>query len=258
MLDITRIRKALLGGTFISAVHYFDEVDSTNSFARTNAEDNALIIAEYQNAGKGRHERIWESEKGQNLTFTLKKKLELSAHKIPYINFFFSYYIYEIIKEFLEQNNVSASLLAIKWPNDILYDNKKICGVLVESNLNKKEFIIGIGINLNQRMFMRIYNAVSLNTITNCEVNGTSFLINLIGRFDKNLNKLAFPDNGLFTQWRNATNIIGKSVVFNSSDVQNKFANVIDLHEDGGIKLLINGEEQLFYSGEIKITLIGN
>lgn len=258
MLNIEQIKNELLSGNFISGVHYFEEADSTNSFAKSQAGDDILVIAEYQIAGKGRYERMWESEKGLNLTFTLKKKLDIPVEKIPFVNFFFSYYIYEVIKELLEQKNINSSPLVIKWPNDILYDNKKLCGVLVESNLTRKEFIVGIGINVNQKIFTRIYNALSIGSIVNAEIDRSGLLLSLINRFSSSISYLHNTDEKLFRQWKAATNIIGKSVIFNSNEEQNRFAKVVDLLMDGGIKLLINGQESTFYSGEIRITLIGN
>jgi BirA family transcriptional regulator, biotin operon repressor / biotin---[acetyl-CoA-carboxylase] ligase len=259
LLDIDLIEKELLNNTFISEIYYFEEIDSTNSFAKSLAgKDNIMVIAEYQKSGKGRYERIWESEKGNNLTFSIKKTFELNHDDIPSINFYFSYFVYETIKDYLEENNISASLLNIKWPNDILYDNKKLCGVLIESNIEKHEFTIGIGINLNQQKFNPEYNATSIKNIINHTVDVSSFLAGLIFKIDKNLGLLSPVNNILYTKWKNASNLIGKSVVFNSMDNLNKYGNVIDLQRNGGIKLLINGEEIVYYSGDIKITLIGN
>lgn len=258
MLDIELINKKLWGNIFTKKIYYFEEVDSTNLFAKTIADDDALIIAEYQSTGKGRHERTWESDKGANLTFTIKKKLDIKNEDIPFINFFFSSYIYDALKKYLAENNINTSPLNIKWPNDILYDNKKICGVLIESVLNRKEFIIGIGINMNQAEFSQNHNAVSLSSIAGHKIDITAFLIDMMILFDKNFSRLNEVDGKLYEKWKNSTDIIGKSVVFNSHDLQNKFGNVIDLQRDGGIKLLINGSEEVYFSGEIKITLIGN
>jgi BirA family biotin operon repressor/biotin-[acetyl-CoA-carboxylase] ligase len=259
LLDIDLIRRELLGNTFVSNIYYFEEIGSTNKYAKTlSGEDNVLVISEFQGSGKGRFERVWESEKGSNLTFSIKKKFNISPAELPFINFFFSYFVYLAIKEHLEENDSSSQLLSIKWPNDILYDNKKISGLLVESNIEKNEFTIGIGINLNQQKFNPEYNAVSSVNIINRKTDISLFLIRLINIIDKNLSLMEPVNEILFTNWKNASNLIGRSVVFNVNDNMHKYGNVMDLQKDGGIKLFINGKEQIFFSGEIKITLIGN
>lgn len=259
MINLELANKELVGNTFVTRIYYFDETDSTNNFAKNAGEDdNIIVISEFQRSGKGRYEREWESEKGSNLTFSIKKKFDIKPSEISFINFYFSYFVYETIKEYLEERNISSSQLNIKWPNDILYDSKKICGLLIESNMGKNEFIIGIGINLNQRSFSAGLNAESLYNITGSRVDVTAFLVRLIGKINDNLPMLSPVNECLFEKWKNSTELIGKSVVFNVNDKLNKFGNVIDLQRDGGIRLLISGEEMVYYSGEIKITLIGN
>lgn len=259
MINLEVVNKKLVGNTFVSRIYYFDEIDSTNNFAKNAEEtDNILVVSEFQSTGKGRYERKWESEKGSNLTFSVKKKFDIEPGNISFVNFYYSYFVYETIKEYLEENNFSASLLSIKWPNDILYDSKKICGLLIESNTAKKEFTAGIGININQQVFSAGLNAISLFHITGKPVDISDLLIRLIYKINDNLSLLAPISECLFEKWKNASHLIGKSVVFNVNDKLNKFGNVIDLQPDGGIKLLIAGEEMVYYSGEIKITLIGN
>ena len=142
MLDIDLINKEIIGKTFISRIYYFDELSSTNDFAKERKEeDNILVIAEYQSAGRGRFDRKWENEKGKNLIFTIKKQFRLNIQDSNYINFFYSFFLYSALKNFIEQNFplLDTNKLEIKWPNDILFDSKKICGILIESKSNGKE-----------------------------------------------------------------------------------------------------------------------
>ncbi len=259
MLDIDLIKRELLNNTFISNIYYFEEIDSTNNFAKSlKDEDNVIVISEYQSSGKGRHERIWESEKEKNLTLSIRKKFDIKHSDVSFINFYFSYFIYETIKDYLEENNVNSSLLNIKWPNDILYGEKKLCGMLVESNIEKGEFTIGLGININQENFNPEYNAISIFNITKQQADISAFLISLMRKIDKNLGLLSPVNEILFTKWKSASSLIGRRVIFNMGNSDSKLGNVIDLQKDGGIKLMINGEEIVFYSGDIKITLTGN
>ena len=130
MLNINLIRERLEGKTFINEIYYRAEIDSTSSFAKQSPRDNLLVLADYQTKGKGRYDRNWESEKGSNLMFSVKKKFSIKNSETPYINFYFTYHIYCAIKSYLEKNNIDELPLYIKWPNDILIDEKKVVGIL--------------------------------------------------------------------------------------------------------------------------------
>ena len=218
MLDIDFIRDSLLGKTFISAIYHFDEIDSTNNYAKKlKDEDNVLVLAEYQSGGKGRFDRKWDSEKGMNLTFTIKKKFNINANQNSYINFYFSYFLYEAIWTFLEENakNISTDLLKIKWPNDILFDSKKISGILIESVLNKNDYMIGIGLNVNQKKFNDKFIAASLINYTNDKVDLNALLIKIINVLDKNLHLLDEAKfDKIYELWKKSTDMIGKNAEF--------------------------------------------
>lgn len=258
MLKPDLIKEQIRGKTFISEVIYLDETESTNSYAKCISGDGILVITDHQTSGRGRFERAWESEKGSNLTFTIKKTFDLSSQDIPLINFYFTLCVYEVIREFIDEAGANSALLQLKWPNDLMYDSKKLCGLLIESNPAKKEFILGMGINVNQEKFPAELNAVSLCDVTGTKTDLSDMLIKLVKKIDVNLPLLLGSQEQIYIKWKNANNLIGKSVIFNSSEESNKFGNVIDLQRDGGIKLAINEQECVYYSGEIKITLIGS
>lgn len=255
MINIDKIKKELAGSNFVSGIFYFEEIDSTNTYAK-NHEGEQLVITDYQTKGKGRLERAWHSEKGKNLTFSIKKTIDIPAEKISYVNYFFTYYTYKVIKELLNSSNKDTASLHIKWPNDILYAGKKICGILTESNLNKKEFTVGIGLNVNQKEFAPELNAASVYTISGKESDLNGLIIELVKIFENNFEGLHSTDIRLFNQWKESNNIIGKSAKLRLDSQPGIETKVLDLQEDGGITLQIKDEILTFYSGEIKITEI--
>lgn len=132
-----------------------DEVDSTNTFAsrfikNDNAEEGTVILAEYQNKGRGQKGSNWESEKGMNLTFSFILRPEfLEAQKQFYILMSVSLGIVDVI-------NLLGVKSFIKWPNDIFINNRKTGGILIENYLfgNKiSATVVGVGINVNQTLF---------------------------------------------------------------------------------------------------------
>ena len=255
MLDINFIREHLVGNTFISSIHYFDEIESTNNYAKSLNEDNALVIAEYQTGGKGRFERKWNSQKGKNLTFSIKKNFNISPDKNSHINFYFSYFLYEAIKAHLQGsgNGAGTNQLSIKWPNDILLDSKKISGLLIESLLSKKDYIIGTGLNVNQKRFEDAPNATSMINNLKRETDLNELLIKIIKAYDENL-ELIYDSRfeEIYELWKKSTNMIGKDVEFVINNAIN-CGKIIGLLDDGAIKIRIDKEDKTFRSGEIKI-----
>jgi BirA family biotin operon repressor/biotin-[acetyl-CoA-carboxylase] ligase len=162
MLDIEKINSAVNeNNELIASVIYFDKINSTNLYAKTIDEDGVLILTDNQSQGVGRMKRKWDSSAGKNLTFTIKKTFEIDTRHIQAVNFFFSYFILAWMKDFIAKKlNGSGGFpeIRIKWPNDILLDSKKVCGFLIENTFNKNQFIIGIGLNINQESFPDEFN----------------------------------------------------------------------------------------------------
>jgi BirA family biotin operon repressor/biotin-[acetyl-CoA-carboxylase] ligase len=142
--------------------------DSTNSYLRrylveNKVEDYTVVIAKKQTNGRGQMGTVWNSEASKNLTFSMFKDLSIHIVEFPfYISMAISLAILKALKTF------SIPDLRIKWPNDILSANKKICGILIENVIKNKleSTIIGIGVNVNQTQFDGLPKASSLKNIT--------------------------------------------------------------------------------------------
>src|SRR5690606_25479607 len=144
-------------------------IDSTNSYlkglsVKNEVPDCTIVMADYQTKGRGQMGTNWVSEEGKNLMFSLFKKIEcLHSDEQFYISMATSLAIFRALKQF------HIPGLKIKWPNDILSANQKICGILIETSItsNKiKAAIIGVGLNVNQMDFPGVINASSLKLIT--------------------------------------------------------------------------------------------
>ncbi|MCF6346738.1 MAG: biotin--[acetyl-CoA-carboxylase] ligase [Flavobacteriaceae bacterium] len=146
-------------------------IDSTNSYLKdlikqTTIENWTVIVTDNQIKGKGQFDNSWISEKGKNLTFSILAKFEsLKAKQQFYLNYSISIAIYNVLRYYIPEK------LSVKWPNDILSANHKICGILIESSINNSNVthaIIGIGLNVNQEKFpSNILNASSLKIVMN-------------------------------------------------------------------------------------------
>lgn len=152
-------------------VHYFEKVDSTNIKAKSFKE-NSVIVAEEQTKGKGRFERIWFSSKGG-----LYLSLVLGAKDANYLTFIGAISVNKAIKEVYGLNTT------VKWPNDLLYKKKKVCGILTE--IKRDKVIVGIGINTNNIIPKSLENkAVSLNKIIDKKIDNKRLLTNILEIFE--------------------------------------------------------------------------
>lgn len=150
-----------------------DAIDSTNSYLRRlinekEVADYTVVVAKKQINGRGQMGTVWDSEKGKNLMFSVFKDLSMHDVEFPfYLSMAISLAIFKTFK------TLNIPDLHIKWPNDILSADKKICGILIENVIkNKLSYtIIGIGINVNQKEFKNLPKASSLKNITGIHYN---------------------------------------------------------------------------------------
>lgn len=128
---------------------FFEELDSTNNYAKSNIDslaDKTVISTDVQTKGRGRFTRSWVDLGSDNIfiTFVLKPSLNL----LPvYSNL--TQYLSVVLCHQLEESGLSPQ---IKWPNDVLLNKKKVCGILAESVFKQgklKGLALGIGVNLN-------------------------------------------------------------------------------------------------------------
>lgn len=128
---------------------YFPKIDSTNLYLKNNHDllsDFTFVSTDYQTQGKGRETRSWESEWGKNLLFSLLLKAPKFLEKAT----FFSIYMAVEIAKLLVAKKIQN--VSIKWPNDVYVNDKKVCGILSESQI-PNYLVIGVGLNVNQKEF---------------------------------------------------------------------------------------------------------
>lgn len=136
-------------------IHYVEEIDSTNVEVKRQAANGAdhglLVIAEQQTMGKGRRGRSWNSPKGTGIWMSLLLKPgQLRPENASMLTLVTALSVADAIRE------VTGLEAWIKWPNDIVVNGKKVCGILTEmsSEANRIHYIvIGIGINVNTKEF---------------------------------------------------------------------------------------------------------
>ncbi|MFV0541816.1 MAG: biotin--[acetyl-CoA-carboxylase] ligase [Aestuariibaculum sp.] len=144
-------------------------IGSTNSYlralcAKKELDDYTVVVTENQTQGRGQMATEWCSQPAKNLTFSVYKDTSGFQIEHPfYISIVVSLTLLRTLRFF------SIPKLSVKWPNDILSENSKVCGILIENAVRQNKMnssIIGIGLNVNQTEFKNLPKASSLKIIT--------------------------------------------------------------------------------------------
>lgn len=149
-----------------------ESVGSTNEYLKeliekeNIPEEGTIFRAIHQTSGRGLDKNRWESQAGQNLTFSLYLEPRfLSAEKQFYLNMSISLGLHDFVDDIIKGEKIT-----IKWPNDIYINSDKVAGILIHHAVSARNLlysIIGIGININQTSFSNhLPNPVSLNRFT--------------------------------------------------------------------------------------------
>ncbi|HME33997.1 MAG TPA: biotin--[acetyl-CoA-carboxylase] ligase [Candidatus Sulfotelmatobacter sp.] len=173
-LLLPEILRPLLHGTiFDEHVHHFYKIGSTNTAAMAAAAEGApegsVFLAEEQTAGRGRGANSWQSPRSTGIYCSVVVRPALPPSEVLVLALAAGLAVQSAIRQVDSRVIVTADL---KWPNDVLIDGKKVCGILTEMNAEAtrvRYIVVGVGINVNQATFPKDLSATSLRLVTGSE-----------------------------------------------------------------------------------------
>ncbi len=232
-----------------------DEVDSTNEYLKRMVNDGydsdemLTVTAQFQTAGKGRRGRQWFSDPGTALMFSVLVKPKLAIDDCSMITLIMAM----AVRQSLKDMNIET---LIKWPNDIVLGDKKICGILTEALLESERIIVGVGINTNQESIPDELkeSATSILIETDDCIDHDSLLESIIYNFEKLLEKLF--KNGdmsdLKSEYEQGLVSLDKEVtVLDPAGEYNGICKGID--NRGQLIVSHEGQETYVYAGEVSV-----
>ncbi len=231
----------------------FKALNSTNDKAKELAGkglSNIVVAADKQIMGKGRFNRKWDSGIG-GLYMTIVLKVR-DLDKVRYLTLIASIAVAKTIRKITKSNAL------VKWPNDVLINNKKICGILTETISGKENYaLVGIGANINQQKFNKnISNkAISLKIITNKNHDIKKIINEIIKQFD---NLYQYYKNKKYNKiiniWKKYSHTLGKKVkVKTFSGVY--IGEAVDIDKDCNLMLRLgNGKLKKIVEGDIFVV----
>lgn len=228
----------------------FGTVSSTNDKAKDlvrKGRNNFVVIASKQEKGRGRFGRKWSSAiGGLYMTIVLKEK---NLDKVRYLTLIAAV---SVAKTIIKSSNLKAQ---VKWPNDVLLDGKKVCGILTETISGKENYaMVGIGLNVNQKNFLRniAEKATSLRMETNKNFNIKKISKLIIKEFN-NLHNYYKNKNykKIISVWKNYSHTLGKKVKAKTLS-GSYIGEAVDIDDNCNLILkLSNGKKKKIVEGDI-------
>ena len=234
----------------------FAEIDSTNEYLKREADElseGSVVRALHQTAGKGRLGRKWEDDK-DSLMFSLLLKENLDPSRVSLLPLLTGVVLYETLEDY----KISTKL---KWPNDVILNDKKCCGILLEGiseGSKLKALVLGVGLNLNAEKFpTELQNkATSLYLETHKKYDGREVLDHFLAHFDKEYSKYLEKDDSYLDILKNHSYLDHKKVLLNYYG-EGKEAEVLGIDRQG--RLLVkdkDGKESALSAGEVTLESI--
>lgn len=232
-----------------------DAINSTNSYLKElskaiSTRNWTVVSTDFQSSGRGQRHTNWESVRGKNLIFSVLIKFENFKVKNQfYLNCAIALGIYHVL------TNYKLPQLKVKWPNDIMSDNKKLGGILIENILRNDSIyqtVVGIGINVNQHEFpLQLVKAISMQQILKKKMDRDSLLIKIVESLKIQIELL--EKEKFETLFENYLEVLFKKNIpsmFVNKNNQKFLGKIIGVTSDG--KLKIEKENQVIQEFKFK------
>ncbi len=218
-LLLPEILRPLVRGTlFDGHIHHFYKIGSTNSAAMNAAAEGApegsVFLGEEQTSGRGRGSNTWQSPRSTGIYCSVVLRPELPPSDVLILSLAAGLAVHAAIQQVDSRVNPD-----LKWPNDVLIDGKKVCGILTEMNAEAtrvRHIVVGIGINVNQASFPKELGATSLRLQTGSEWSRVELAAALLKSLDREYRGLTEDfesrETILHRFARNSTWVHGKKV----------------------------------------------
>ncbi len=235
---------------------FIDEIDSTNTLLMgKNSEfkaNGSVLLAEKQLAGKGRMDRTWYSSKFENLTFSILISGERYLKANPLV-----YNFGAVVAAAKTIESLFQLYTKVKWPNDLLISEKKICGILCESIISGERLsrlVIGVGLNVNQTNFQGEYNIIPTSLMKELgePAQRERVLAEFLNEFEEIIEKGIIAPAKILKEWKDRCPHFGDRIGIKQGE---KIYNGVfdDLDENGALILRVDGEYMKFHYGEVSL-----
>ena len=239
-------------------VHFYNKVDSTNltamDLAQQGAPEGTVVLADQQLRGRGRDKRSWHSPAEVGIYCSIILRPTISASMAQLLTLMTAV---SIVKAIALRTGLSPRM---KWPNDVLVNDKKVAGILLESKVSGTSMeyaVIGFGINVNHASTdlpeeIRV-NASSLFIELSEVVDRNALVVQIFTELEKLYGRLQQEDFPMILElWRHYSATLGRRVRIWQKDRATEGI-AVDLTEEGGLLVKVeSGKQEVFHAGDVE------
>ena len=236
-----------------------DAIDSTNSYLKKlllkeNINDFTVVVSKHQTNGRGRNGNLWANKPSLNLAFSVYKRfINFSVNEKFMLNILSSISVYEVLKKYKLNN------LTIKWPNDIMTENKKIAGILIENSVRGNKInhsVIGVGININQSQFLDLPNATSVFLESGKKHSVEKIAVELKDAIKKNFTNFEIRETELIEFYNSVLYKRNLIADFTTVDAKKIHGTIIGVNKEGTLSLKQKNHKVFEYAeNQIKMKI---
>lgn len=242
----------------VSKIFHYQEIDSTNNKAKQlaaeGAEHGSLIVAERQTAGRGRRGRTWISDEADNIYMSVLLRPKFAPDKAPMLTLVMAYSVAKAIR------NLTGMDIQIKWPNDLVWNGRKLVGILTEMSVKEGKIeyvVVGVGVNVNTEHFAKEVEdtAVSIRQATGKMWKKETLITAIMQQFLEDykgfeqvevLSDIQTAYNELLVNAGREVCILGEKESYHAKALGiNEFGELLVLREDG--------TQEAIYAGEVSV-----
>ena len=248
LLDADQIKKDLVTNWLGRDILILEQASSTNAVALSSIgqrQSGSIILAETQKEGRGRLSRSWASPPG-GIWMSLVLRPNIPLSRVYRINMAASVSICRAISDKL---GLEAG---IKWPNDILIQEQKLCGILTElgAQMDRLDYaVVGVGLNANNdpAAFPSQWRSTSLAARLGKSIDRCALIAAILNEMEQALDDM--ESHELYEQWRSRSLTLGKRVRISSAEGE-LIGQVLDLDQDGALILEQGGDRRRILAGD--------
>ncbi len=241
-----------------NTINYFDEIDSTNIFAKKQGDHKAphgtLVVAATQTDGRGRRGKSWESLRGSSVSMSLVLRPPIAPRNASMLTLVMALAVVKAIQA------IAKVEPKIKWPNDILVNEKKVCGILTEMNTEAdyiQYVVIGVGINVNtcEMEKEKAPYATSLQKEAGLEINRSALVASILFFFEEAYALFLQTQNMHLLQEEYNKYLINTEKIVRIIDSQGeKIGKAKGINTTGELLVEMSaGEIEAIYAGEVSV-----